>query len=159
MPASRHSPAEPGLGYVYYSDENVGIRKYQADPDTENANKELALFGTSGFTKDREGISIYTINDDSGYILVSDQQANAFHIFRREGEPGDPHNHQLLKVIQVSTNKSDGSDVVNAVLNDTFPAGLFVAMSDNKTFQLYSWTDIAGDDLNIAPDGELLKPE
>lgn len=136
---------DDALGYVYYSDENIGIRKYYADPDIENANKELALFGTTGFAEDREGISIYTINDGTGYILVSDQQANAFRIFKREGESGDPHIHQLIKVVHVSTNESDGSDVTNAVLNDTFPVGLFVAMSNDKTFQFYSWADIAGD--------------
>ena len=138
---------DDALGYVYYSDEHIGIRKYYADPDIENANKELALFGTTGFADDREGISIYTINDGTGYILVSDQQANAFRIFKREGESGDPHIHQLVKVVPASTKESDGSDVTNAVLNDTFPVGLFVAMSDDKTFQLYSWADIAGDDL------------
>ena len=98
-----------------------------------------------------------TINDGTGYILVSDQQANAFRIFKREGESGDPHIHQLVKVVHVSTKESDGSDVTNAVLNDTFPVGLFVAMSDDKTFQLYSWADIAGEDLCIAPDGELVE--
>ena len=141
------------LGYVYYSDEGVGVRKYYADPDAPDANKELALFATTGFTEDHEGISIYKINDGTGYILVSDQQANKFHIFKREGEPNDPHNHQLVKVVNVSTNESDGSDVTNVALNETFPNGLFVAMSDNKTFQIYSWDDIAGADLIIAPNG------
>lgn len=142
------------LGYVYYSDEGVGVHKYYADPDHENADQELALFGAEGFAEDHEGISIYKINDGTGYILVSDQQANRFQIFAREGEPNDPHNHQLVKIVNVSTNESDGSDVTNAALNDTFPQGLFVAMSDNKTFQYYSWADIAGDDLIIAPNGE-----
>ncbi len=141
------------LGYVYFSDETVGVRKYFADPDVENANEELALFGTEGFAEDHEGISIYKVNDGTGYILVSDQQANAFRIFKREGKPDDPHNHQLVKVVHVSCNESDGSEVTNAVLNDTFPVGLFVAMSDNRTFHFYSWADIAGDELVIAPNG------
>jgi len=140
-------------GIDVFEDETVGIRKYYADPDVDDANVELALFGTEGFTEDHEGISIYTINDGTGYILVSDQQANAFRIFRREGERGNPHDHRLIKVINVSTNESDGSDVTNGVLNRTFPAGLFVAMSDDKTFQFYSWADIAGNDLMIAPNG------
>ena len=141
------------LGYVYYSDEGAGIRKYHADPDTTGADTELAFFGETGFTQDREGISIYQIDDGTGYILVSDQQANAFRIFRREGEPGAPHEHRLLKVVRVSTNESDGSEVTSTALGDRFPAGLFVAMSDDRTFQLYSWADIAGDDLVVAPNG------
>jgi 3-phytase len=144
------------LGYVYYSEEDVGIHKYLADPDAPDANVELALFGTDGFAEDREGISIYKVNDGTGYILVSDQQANAFRIFRREGEPGDPHDHRELKVVFVSTNESDGSEVTNAALDDRFPSGLFVAMSDNRTFHYYSWDDIAGDDLVRAPNGKVM---
>lgn len=79
------------LGYVYYSDETHGVHKYLADPDAPDANKELALFATTGFASDHEGISIYKVNDGTGYILVSDQQNNAFRIFPREGTPGRPH--------------------------------------------------------------------
>jgi 3-phytase len=142
------------LGYVYYSDEQYGVRKYYADPDVPDADKELALFATSGFTGDHEGISIYKINDGTGYILVSDQQANKFWIFTREGSQGNPHDHKLVKVIKVSTIESDGSEVTSAVLGEKFPFGLFVAMSSDRTFQFYSWEDIAGKDLVIAPDGK-----
>ena len=141
------------LGFVYYSDETAGIHKYHADPDTPGANDELAFFGTEGFADDHEGISIYEIDDGTGYILVSDQQANTFRIFKREGEPGDPHDHQLVKVVKVSTNKSDGSEMTNVPVDERFPSGLFVAMSDNRTFHYYSWDDIAGDDLKKAPNG------
>jgi 3-phytase len=145
------------LGYVYYSDETAGVHKYLADPDAPDANVELAFFGTDGFTQDQEGISIYKIDDGTGYILVSDQQANTFRIYRREGEPGNPHNHQLIKVVRVSTNESDGSDVTSTVLDERFPSGFFVAMSDDQTFHYYSWDDIAGDDLVRAPNGVAVK--
>jgi len=138
-------------GYLYYSDEQVGVRKYHADPD--KGNEELALFGTSGFASDHEGISIYKTITGSGYILVSDQQANKFRIYNRIGTKENPHNHELIKVIDVSTMESDGSEVTNASLGPLFPKGLFVAMSENKTFHLYAWEDIAGDDLLIAPNG------
>ena len=141
------------LGYVYYSDEGVGIRKYYANPDAENANTELALFGTTGFAGDHEGISIYKLDERTGYILVSDQQANKFRIFSREGSPTDPHKHELVKVVDVSTNESDGSDVTSISLSEKYPDGLFVAMSDNKTFHFYSWSDIAGETLKSAAHG------
>ncbi|MCW8985842.1 MAG: phytase [Thermoanaerobaculales bacterium] len=141
------------LGYVYYSDETAGVHKYLADPDAPNADQELAFFGTDGFSGDQEGISIYKVNDGTGYVLVSDQQANTFRVFTREGEPDDPHNHQLVKIIKVSTNESDGSDVTNIPVDDRFPSGLFVAMSDDRTFHYYSWDDFAGDDLKKAPNG------
>jgi len=130
------------LGYVYYSDEGKGVRKYYADP--EKGNDELALFATTGFTEDHEGISIYQLTDSTGYILVSDQGANSFQIFPREGTPGKPHNHPLLRKVPVKASHSDGSDVVSIPLNPQFRNGLFVAMSDDKTFHLYRWEDIAG---------------
>ena len=50
----------------------------------------------------------------------------------------------------MSTNESDGSDVTNVVLDDRFPSGFFVAMSDDSTFHYCSWDDFAGDDLKKA---------
>jgi 3-phytase len=132
---------DDALGYVYYSDEAAGIRKYYADPDA--GSEELALFGTEGFTEDREGISIYPVSDKEGYILVSDQQAGAFNIYRREGAPGRPHQHELVKKVRVAAVESDGSESSAISFNGTFYYGLFVAMSNNRTFQFYRWEDIA----------------
>jgi len=136
---------DDALGYVYYSDEGVGIRKYYADP--EKGNEELALFGTDDFKEDHEGISIYHKAGEKGYILVSDQQANRFNIYNRIGTTAAPHQHNLLKTVYVSTNESDGSEVSSFNFNDDFQNGLFVAMSDDKTFQIYKWEDIAGKEL------------
>lgn len=128
------------LGYVYYSDEGVGVRKYYADP--ARGNEELALFGTDGFRDDHEGISIYSTGGGNGFILVSDQQANRFRIFPREGRAGNPHQHDLITSVKVSTNESDGSEITNVPLNSTYSKGIFVAMSDNRTFQYYRVEDI-----------------
>lgn len=133
------------LGYVYFSDEGVGVRKYYADP--EKGNNELALFAKTGFAEDHEGISIYKTGPKTGYLLVSDQGANQFHVFRREGEPGHPNDYKLLKVVKVAAQVSDGSDVTNVALGPQFPHGLFVAMSEGKTFHYYRWEDIAGKEL------------
>lgn len=128
------------LGYVYYSDESFGVRKYHADPSADDAEDELATFGTEGFAEDHEGISIYATGKGTGFILVSDQQRNAFRVFPREGAPGKPHEHTLLKSIDVSTIESDGSEVTNVALPG-FPRGLFVAMSNGKVFHYYAWED------------------
>ena len=128
------------LGYVYYSDEQVGVRKYYADP--AKGNEELALFGQGEFKGDNEGISIYETSDSTGYILVSNQQDNTFNVYPREGSNGDANSYKLIKKIPVSTNESDGSEVTNVNLGPQYPKGLFVAMSNNKTFQYYDWRDL-----------------
>jgi len=124
------------LGYVYYSDEDFGVRKYPADPDVANAGVEVAAFGLDGFADDREGISIFVRESGKGYILVSDQQANTFRVFSRTND------HTYLGVVVLSTTGSDGSDVVSVGLGSVFPEGLFVAMSEDRTFQLYDWREI-----------------
>ncbi|HVI44903.1 MAG TPA: phytase [Chitinophaga sp.] len=123
------------LGYVYYSDEQTGVRKYYADPLKGNA--ELALFGQGDFKADNEGISIYKTSDSAGYILVSDQDANSFNVYKREDAKP-----VLLKRIPVTAVNSDGSDVVNVNLGPKYPKGLFVVMSTDKTFHYYDVRDI-----------------
>ena len=135
---------DDALGYVYYSDESAGVRKYHADPDAPAAERELALFATTGFAEDREGISIYETGRGRGFILVSDQQANRFQIFRREGTRENPHEHALLRVVVTSAVESDGSDVTSVPLGRRFPKGLFVAMSEGGVFHFYPWPDVAG---------------
>jgi len=134
---------DDALGFVYYSDEGFGIRKYHADPLADDAEDEIAHFGTAGFAEDREGISIYELDATTGYILVSNQQADTFRVFAREGGPGGPHDHAFLGSVRVSTRESDGSDVASAIVTPQFPGGLFVAMSTDRTFHLYAWEDIA----------------
>lgn len=131
------------LGYVYYSDEQFGVRKYYADP--AKGNEELNIFAKQGFRLDHEGISIYKTGKDTGYILVSDQAAGEFKVYTREG------NNEFVKSIHVSTSNSDGSDVASVPLNADFKHGLFVAMSDDKTFQFYRWEDLAKGSLKVNP--------
>jgi len=130
------------LGYVYYSDETVGIRQYYADAD--KGNEELALFATTGITGDHEGLSIYQEKGGKGYIILSDQQANKFQLFSRKGTKINPFDHRLVRIVKAQTIESDGSDILNMPLNATFTKGIFVAMSSNKTFQFYKAEDIVG---------------
>lgn len=131
------------MGYIYYSDEQFGVRKYYADP--AKGDQELNVFAKDGFLEDHEGISIYKTGKASGYILVSDQSAGQFKVYKREGD------NAFVKSIHVSTSNSDGSDMVSVPLNNDFKHGLFVAMSDDRTFQFYRWEDLAGDALQVNP--------
>jgi 3-phytase len=126
------------LGTVLYCDEQFGIRKYKADPAL-NDNKELALFGKTGFKADNEGIAIYKKTDSTGYILVSNQQANTFMVYPREGAKGNPNEYPLLAEIPTSTIECDGADATSINLGGKFKNGLFVAMSNGMTFHYYTW--------------------
>lgn len=125
------------LGFVYYSDEQTGVRKYYADP--ASGNEELALFADFGFKEDNEGISIYRKSARTGYILVSNQSDHSFMVYPREGTDGDPHFHPLIAEIPVSATQSDGSDVSALNFGEPFTEGIFIAMSDDRTFHFYDW--------------------
>ncbi len=129
------------LGYIYYADEQVGIKKYFADPDKKD-DTELAFFGQKDFKSDHEGIAIYKKSAETGYLLISNQQKNTFMVYAREGSNGDPHKHTLLAEIPVSTIECDGADVINVNLGAQFPNGMFVAMSNGMTFHMYDWNNI-----------------
>ena len=127
------------LGFIYYSDEGFGVRKYYADP--AKGNQELVLFGQKDFKEDVEGISIYDTGNGKGYILISNQQANTFNVYRREGDNGNTNQHYRIAEIPVSTKESDGSEVVNVNLGPKFPNGVFVAMTNGKVFHYYDWRE------------------
>lgn len=131
-------------GSVYYSDESFGVREYAADPEAKDAAIERSVTGTGGFTKDREGISIYPTGERTGFLLVSDQGADRFRIFRREHPPEETGGHEFVASIQVAATDSDGSDVTARPMGPRFPKGMLVAMSSDRTFHYYDWREIEG---------------
>jgi 3-phytase len=137
---------DDALGYVYYADEGQGIRKYAADPAARRANVPLALFGAAGFRGDREGIAIYTRPDGTGYIICTDQVKgnSSYFRFRREGEPGRPHDHSRnLGAVRGGSDETDGVEIVSAPLGRNFPDGVFVAMNSTpKNFLLFRAGDV-----------------
>ena len=133
-------------GYIYYSDEGAGIRKYHADPSHPDAAKELALFAQSGWKGDREGIAIYKTAKGQGYIIATDQQTpvSEYHVYARDGGTSGPHDHsKALGSFRVGAATTDGIDASSKPLGPILPKGLFIAMNDSrKNFILVDWREI-----------------
>ncbi len=133
------------LGFVYYADEGNGIHKWHADPDHPDAGRELAHFGRTGFAGDHEGIAIYSMPGGKGYVICTDQIAGSshYHIYRREGGAGGPHDHsELVKCVRGGADSTDGLEATSRPLGPRFPAGLVVAMNSGpKNFLLFRWED------------------
>lgn len=150
------------LGYVYYADETAGIHKWLADPAASNANQELALFGTTGYKQDREGLGIYALPGGKGYIVSVDQLPgeSVFHVYRREGEPGKPHDHStVLASFTGGADGTDGLDASSAALGPEFPDGILVAMnSASRNFLLFRWRDIVATSPALAAGGPRSEP-
>jgi len=133
------------LGYVYYSDERFGIRKWHADPDHPDAGRELAVFGADGYLGDREGLAIYAQEGGKGFLVSSDQVPNRtrVHIYPREGGPAGPHDHPRVGTVETNADQTDGLDLVSSPVGD-FPSGILVMMnSGSKNFLIFDWQDFA----------------
>lgn len=131
---------DDALGYVYYSDEGFGVRKYYADPDS--GTKELAVFATAGVKEDHEGLAIYAKDAKTGYIVLSDQGANRIHVFPREGANGNANDHPLLAILPVRAQQTDGLDITNEAMGPGFPHGMLAMMSNRGAFHFYKWEDV-----------------
>jgi 3-phytase len=135
------------LGYVYYADERAGIHKYRVDPDAPDADRELALFGTTGYQGDREGLGVYALPGGKGYIVSADQLKgdSVFHVYKREGEAGAPHDHSRVMLSFVGgADETDGLEIFSAALGPEFPDGLLAVMnSTSRNFLFFRWRDVA----------------
>jgi 3-phytase len=134
------------LGFVYFSDERFGIRKWHVDPEHADGDRELAAFGTSGYAADREGLAIYSTGPGRGYVLSVDQieGGSVLKAYRREGEPGAPHDQSKL-VFEVKTpaDATDGIDTTSRALPG-WPAGIVVMMnSASRNFLVFDWSRLA----------------
>ena len=132
---------DDALGYVYYSDERYGIRKYAADPAQPDAGRELAVLGSDGYLGDREGLAIYPTGEGTGYLVSSDQISGGTRlvVYPREGLSGRPHDQPRLTEIPTVSDETDGLDVVARAVPG-FPHGLVVMMNSGaRTFLMYDW--------------------
>ncbi|MGH1392437.1 MAG: phytase [Trichormus sp.] len=135
-PQTEGMVADQELGYLYIGQENVGIWKFDAEPNGQNTGKlidKIKDLGGSNLTDDVEGLTIYYGKDGTGYLLVSSQGDNTFAVYSREG------NNEYLGRFAVGNNgsidsvqESDGADVVNVPLGANFPFGLFVTQDGSN---------------------------
>ncbi|MBE8986552.1 phytase [Nostoc sp. LEGE 12450] len=151
-------------GFLYIGQENVGIWKFQAEPNGGTTGKlidRVRDLGGTYLTDDVEGLTIYYGKNGTGYLLASSQGDNTFVAYTREG------NNEYVGNFAVGNNgpidsvqESDGADVINLPLGPNFPFGLFVTqdgsnepatiVSDeveeeniSSNFKLVPWENIA----------------
>lgn len=124
------------LGFVYYSDERYGIRKYNVDPTTNHPEQIGFINTTNLWQGDSEGLAIYTTSDKRGYLIITDQIENGsiFHIYERQG------NNSYVNSFKTRADDTDGIEVTSNSLNENFPHGLLIVMNENdKNFLIYDW--------------------
>jgi myo-inositol-hexaphosphate 3-phosphohydrolase/phosphodiesterase/alkaline phosphatase D-like protein len=146
-PQTEGTVVDQELGFLYIAQEDVGIWKFQAEPNggtTGTLIERVRFEGGKNLTDDAEGLTIYYGKDGTGYLLASSQGDSTFAAFTREG------NNDFLGRFAVGNNgsidsvqQSDGADVINVPLGSKFPFGLFVTQDgDNSPAQLVDGENI-----------------
>ena len=146
--------ADDDLGYLYVGEENYGIWKFNAEPDS---NEEPVFVMDSDetnpkITYDIEGLTIYYAKNSKGYLIASSQGNDSFAIFERGGENKYLGSFEIMSGTIDRTEGTDGIDVTNINLGDPFSKGMFIAQDDENTtngavqpqnFKGVSWEKIA----------------
>ncbi|MDD1462208.1 phytase, partial [Dolichospermum sp. ST_sed2] len=147
-------------GFLYIGQEDVGIWKFNAEPNSSSTGKlieKVKAEGGKNLTADVEGLTIYYGKNGTGYLLASSQGDNSFAAYTREG------NNDFLGRFGVGNNgtidsvqESDGADVINLPLGPNFPFGVFITQDGSNdpativnnenissNFKLVPWENIA----------------
>ena len=142
------------LGHFYLGEEDVGIWKFSAEPKDDIKGHLIDTTDRNGnITPEVEGLAIYYIDENDGYLIASNQGDDTFTVYNRAG------NNEYLGRFKVATdfklgidevNDTDGLDVINLPLGEAFPYGVFVAQDGintlpetNQNFKLVPWERIA----------------
>ena len=138
--------ADDELGNLYIGEEEVGIWKYQAEPDAKLDRVKVDGMSPEGqLAADVEGLTIAYRKDGKGYLIASSQGDNTYVVYRREGD------NAFVKRFRIASGNgidevtdSDGIYVTTANLGPVFPRGVFIAQDGvndkaNQNFKLVPW--------------------
>lgn len=145
--------ADDGTGDLYIGEEDVGFWKYSAEPAGGEARILVDNVDDGNLTADVEGMAIYYGPGRSGYLVVSNQGADNYALYERDGD------NRFLGIFHVvadeatgidGISETDGLDVTSANLGPAFPNGLFVAQDgrnitpdERQNFKYVAWERIA----------------
>ncbi|MEO1016554.1 MAG: phytase [Pseudomonadota bacterium] len=137
--------------------------KFDARPTADDSSTLIASIDEPFLTAYIEGLTLYYGPDGTGYLIASSQGDSTYVVFDRAGD----NDYLGSFVIGPSgdidgAQETDGIEVTNLALNDTFESGLFVVQDGsnepqsvfqdpedgeiqnfNANFKLVPWDEIA----------------
>ena len=144
--------ADDEYNQLYIAEENVGIWKYGARPESGDARISVLKINDSiPVNDDIEGLTIYYAGN-KGYLLASSQGNNSYAVFDRTGENKYLGSFRIVPGITDGTEDTDGIDVTNVTCANKLKGGFFVAQDGNNTdnekkqnqnFKIVPWKSIA----------------
>jgi 3-phytase len=146
--------ADDELGQLYVAEENVALWRYSADPAGGAVREEIdRVGGTNGLAADLEGVAIWRGAGGNGFVVVSNQGANNYAVYRR-GEDNDfIGQFAIVKNTALGIDgvtQTDGLDVTHSSVGPRFPDGLLVVQDGSnqstigrQNFKYIPWRAVA----------------
>jgi len=145
--------ADDETGDLYVGEENVALWKYSAEPDGGDARTMVDSIESGNLTADVEGVTIYYGPNGTGYIIASNQGADNFAVYDRQGE------NKFLGLFHIvadeatgidGASETDGLDVTSADLGPEFPHGALIVQDgrnispvEKQNFKIVPWERVA----------------
>lgn len=158
--------ADDEQGFLFVGEEEVGVWRFYVGSNNDQSRRPILIdhVGKNGhLNAEVEGLTLYTAANGDGYLIVSSQGASRFDVYNRRPP------HEYVGGFKITNNNdsnidevtgTDGIDVINLELNDTFKYGLFIAQDDenrmpraHQDFKFVPWEKIA-ESLNIIKDNK-----
>ncbi|MBX3694054.1 MAG: phytase [Steroidobacteraceae bacterium] len=144
--------ADDETGALYVAEEDVALWRYSAEPDGGAERRQVGKVGPGELTDDAEGVSIWAGPNGTGYIVLSNQGADNYAVFRREGDNAFVGFFSIVanEALGIDgASETDGLDVTSAPLGPKYPKGLLVVQdgrnigpNEPQNFKYVSWADV-----------------
>lgn len=148
--------ADDETGTLFIGEEDKGIWKFEAEPSGTVNGELISMSGEIGNPNvkfDIEGLGIYKLSGDDGYLVASSQGNYSYALFQRKAP------YQYLGSFKIvsgelidGSEETDGLDILNYSFGVQYPNGLMVVQDghnkDNgisaaQNYKLVRWDSIA----------------
>lgn len=148
--------ADDELATLFVGEEKKGIWKFPAEPGGGREGQLLPFSSEAdneNIRFDIEGLAVYKVSEETGYLIASSQGNDSYAIFNRQS----PHEYAgSFRIVDGDScdgvQETDGLDVTSSPLGRNFPAGILVVQDGSnknkdrpepQNFKLVNWIDVA----------------
>jgi 3-phytase len=139
---------------LYVGEEDKGIWRFDLRnnaPDEPRMIVQGAMESNNALKDDIEGLAICHTSE-GGYLVASSQGNNSYALFKLTGDNSYIGSFRIKEGKIDGTEDTDGIELLNLPLDDTFPNGIFIAQDGKNTdqngmlkcqnFKFVKWDDI-----------------
>ncbi len=145
--------ADDEKSVLYIGEEQVGIYKFEAEPDGSNEGILIAESSENNpnIKYDIEGLAIYDQGNGNGYLLASSQGNYSYAIFERQGDNKYLGSFRITDGTVDGVEETDGIDITSLPLGTDFPKGILVVQDGynydkrkkkSQNYKIISWEDV-----------------